>query len=289
MTIEEAFHSLQPHFALPYRSDEYLKLLTDEILQRSLPPQDVDSECTRHLVREIIYNLVLKNALDKLSEPFMLHEMIIKGIENASKANETEIKASGSIWSRPKSTIQSLVSAGYDLMADLTALGTTSLPPRQHNLDGPLAVLLVELFRIQDRQGWLLAQVQLFILPIVRGLFGPLLDRVIVRAINKQILAEDKLVQYLTIARETLWPNGAFMKPQPPPTPEQQVVLRQRAEDMLFVSIPRHLRSQLLGSSVQQQKQAIHDAFETISNKPCNQHLVFFLLDLIVSNLFTDI
>ncbi|RPB21944.1 hypothetical protein L211DRAFT_811452 [Terfezia boudieri ATCC MYA-4762] len=81
LSIPEIFHNLQPHPALkssPESERVYLKLLSSGILATLLPTEDLQSNCERTLIREILSGLVLWNVVDKLSEPWMLYDIITK-------------------------------------------------------------------------------------------------------------------------------------------------------------------------------------------------------------------
>ncbi|KAF8418218.1 PXA domain-containing protein [Tirmania nivea] len=81
LSLPEIFHNLQPHPALkssPESEHLYLKLLSSGILATLLPTEDLQSNCERTLIREILSGLVLWNAVDKLSEPWMVYDIIAK-------------------------------------------------------------------------------------------------------------------------------------------------------------------------------------------------------------------
>ncbi|KAG0174794.1 hypothetical protein DFQ28_004469 [Apophysomyces sp. BC1034] len=85
-SLEELFHGMQPHFAMQpqpqqeqqQQQAEYLRLLADFILKTLLDPQDCKSNCLRHLVREILANLVLGSLVEVLSDPYTIHMVICK-------------------------------------------------------------------------------------------------------------------------------------------------------------------------------------------------------------------
>jgi hypothetical protein len=57
-----------------------MKLVSDGILAILLPTEDLESGCERTLLREILSSLVFGNVLDKLSEPFMIYELIATAV-----------------------------------------------------------------------------------------------------------------------------------------------------------------------------------------------------------------
>lgn len=83
LSILEIFHNLQPHPALkssPESERVYLKLLSSGILAALLPTEDLQSNCERTLIREILSGLVFWNIVDKLSEPWMLYDIIAQAL-----------------------------------------------------------------------------------------------------------------------------------------------------------------------------------------------------------------
>ncbi|KAI9266300.1 PXA domain-containing protein [Helicostylum pulchrum] len=80
-SLSESFHGMQPHFALQpveHREQEYLRLLTESLLKALLQPKGCQSDCVRHLVREILSKLVLYNLIEVLSDPYTIHMIICK-------------------------------------------------------------------------------------------------------------------------------------------------------------------------------------------------------------------
>jgi len=89
LSIPEIFHNLQPHPALkssPESERVYLKLLSSGILATLLPTEDLQSNCERTLIREILSGLVLWNVVGKLSEPWMLYDIIAKVLGTPQQA-----------------------------------------------------------------------------------------------------------------------------------------------------------------------------------------------------------
>lgn len=83
VSIETLFHGMQPHFALQAHNQqqqeaEYLRALTDNILKILLSKEDYDSDCVRHLVRELLSNLVLGNIIELLADPYTIHLIVCK-------------------------------------------------------------------------------------------------------------------------------------------------------------------------------------------------------------------
>ncbi|KAI8333803.1 PXA domain-containing protein [Choanephora cucurbitarum] len=96
-SLTELFHGMQPHFALQpieNREKEYLGMLADSLLKILLRPQDYQSDCVRYLVRDILSNLVLFNAIDALTDPYTIHMIICKLLASYETTLD-ELEASG--------------------------------------------------------------------------------------------------------------------------------------------------------------------------------------------------
>ena len=76
--FESIFHNLQPLPALisPENESDYLRLIADGCLAVLLPTEDLDSDCERTLVREILACLIFRKGIDLMSEPYMMYETI---------------------------------------------------------------------------------------------------------------------------------------------------------------------------------------------------------------------
>jgi PXA domain len=55
---------------------DYLRLIAEGCLTVLLPTEDLDSDCERTLIREILASLIFRKALDLMSEPYMMYETI---------------------------------------------------------------------------------------------------------------------------------------------------------------------------------------------------------------------
>ncbi|KAI8145827.1 PXA domain-containing protein [Fennellomyces sp. T-0311] len=106
VSLETLFHGTQPHFALqqersPQQQAEYLRALTDEILKVLLDPADYNSDCVRHVVRELFANLVLANIIEGLADPYIIHLIICKLLDSYTPIVE-ELEASNTFTVAPE-------------------------------------------------------------------------------------------------------------------------------------------------------------------------------------------
>ncbi|KAF8302597.1 hypothetical protein DL93DRAFT_2121871 [Clavulina sp. PMI_390] len=102
--LAHIFHNIQSHLALNASGeidDTYLRQAVDHVLKTCLPPQDWASEMERSIVREIIVKPVLGSVLNKLSQPWFLHSILLSllGSPRASESPTASPQATNPIGS----------------------------------------------------------------------------------------------------------------------------------------------------------------------------------------------
>lgn len=82
-SLDELFHGCQPHVALasPEAEKEYLRRVTDILLDILLPTGEVASSTVKLLLREILTNNVLAMIVEFLADPDYLNELLLKILE----------------------------------------------------------------------------------------------------------------------------------------------------------------------------------------------------------------
>ncbi|KAG1175997.1 hypothetical protein G6F70_006583 [Rhizopus microsporus] len=163
---------------------------------------------------------------------------------------------------------------------------------RQVRLIEPVMEFVHIACQIQDRPllqfAW--QMLAMFFWPLIRVFGGGLLiDKFLEQAVL-HLLSEDHIVFYLRLGTDLLWPNGEFMQKADPPTPLQREQMRVRAERLLTVAIPHRVSSILFETSDLNQLQShIHDTLEPLQNKKTNKHLMYLLVDLVLSKVFPEL
>ncbi|ORY90578.1 PXA domain-domain-containing protein [Syncephalastrum racemosum] len=99
-TLESLFHGMQPHVAIG-QEQEYLRALTNNILRILLKQEDYQNDAVRHLVRELLANLVLANLTESLSDPYTIHMIIVKLLDAYTPTVE-HLEATGVFHEYPK-------------------------------------------------------------------------------------------------------------------------------------------------------------------------------------------
>ncbi|CAO3622892.1 unnamed protein product [Cunninghamella echinulata] len=163
---------------------------------------------------------------------------------------------------------------------------------RHARLIEPTTKFLRIAFLIDDRPvvqwGW--QMIAMFLWPILRVFGGGLLIDKFLEQTILHVLSEPFLVFYLRLGRELLWPNGVFMQRGKPVTPLQREQMRIRAERLLVIALPQPLTHTLFGTDDMNQLQShLHDTLAPLNNKYINKHLMYLLIDLIISKIFPEL
>ncbi|EWC44062.1 hypothetical protein DRE_01414 [Drechslerella stenobrocha 248] len=332
-TVNEIFHSMQPHPALissPESERLYLKMMGSGVLAALLPPEDLQSDCERLLIREILSNMVLWNVVDRLSEPFMIFELITKIITvlvtpdkvkpaNVSHAKSTELMVflqsdPPEPAKRPTDPDQSLLRTlsnsaliylehAYNFVSTSAVVvkhASTSLmslwkeppqePPRRRKPILKLSVwkTLVTLFSLDRRQPWLLGSIQLASKPLADQPPGTLFDNYLSHVFQQAVINEHVLVKILSIARNALFPNGTLAPPRVYPTEDEKVLIQKQAEVAIWNAVPDLVKRMYLPAGKDEQLREIGESLAFLRSRSCNKHLIYRLLDLLVSRLVPE-
>jgi len=143
--------------------------------------------------------------------------------------------------------------------------------------------MLSEIFTLQDRAAstTLLATARL-----LAGFSSSFLDRLLPHLVMAQ-LSPTFILSTTRTAKRTLFPNGYPGPPPVEPTPEEQAEIRARLVAWRPNSaLATRLLPLLLGPDP---SRTLDAALDPLSSAPCNVHLVLFLLDLALLELFPEL
>ncbi|KAI8646583.1 PXA domain-containing protein [Parasitella parasitica] len=163
---------------------------------------------------------------------------------------------------------------------------------RQVRLVEPIMDLIFRACQVEERPvlQWAWQMMAMFFWPLVRVFGGGLLiDKFLEQAVL-HVLSEDHIVFYLRLGSDLLWPDGVFLQRSDPPTPLQREQMRERAERLLTVAIPANAGSVLFGTKdLNQLQNHVHDILEPVQNKQINKHLLYLLVDLILTKVLPEL
>ncbi|KAK9366004.1 PXA domain-containing protein [Lipomyces kononenkoae] len=336
-SFEEMFHALQPHPALtpPKHSDDnveessqgplspddverkFLAVLSKGILAVLLPSEDLGSATERTLLRSLLADVVLWKTIDKLSEPFMVHEIISKVIEKSLNDDEPatgiepEVLLSQSAMDlspKPAKIVDAVRSFTMSFMSfcSLMQAGIVflisfarSTPSEAHPLDKarnpPQSSLLTialfptaaRLLNLPARQPWLMSTIELLALPLVSLPPGSLIDRLLSHFFHKYIMTSQFACSVLVLSRQTLFPNnGPMAEPRIYPTDDEKRAILKRVYGNILRVVPMRVRKQVLGDDALQGLEELLSPFE---NKFANKHLLYFLFDMVIVKVLPEL
>ncbi|CEP07781.1 hypothetical protein [Parasitella parasitica] len=163
---------------------------------------------------------------------------------------------------------------------------------RQVRLVEPIMELVFTACLVKERPilQWAWQMMAMFFWPLVRVFGGGLLiDKFLEQAVL-HVLSEDHIVFYLRLGSDLLWPDGVFIQRSDPPTPLQREQMRERAERLLTVAIPANAASVLFETKdLNQLQNHVHDILEPLQNKQINKHLLYLLVDLILTKVLPEL
>lgn len=320
-TFEDAFHAIRPHPALSSPENEkiFLQILSKGITVFLLDPANLNSPLATSFISSILCDIGLKNAVEKLSEPWMLYEIITKviGIFCPDSDAETEsgkqipkkdshippgipgvvihpstvTTQAGVLYTRIVRLCGSALARGGKLFAFLGSFASgeeLSFEKTRVPLVGTsIFSLLDTLFQLNVKKPLLPATLRVFSIPFAYGRIGMVCNRVIDFYLHKFVGNEHTVSKIVRIARETLFPNFGPMGPgRVNPDAEEQAIIRAAAHEAIFKNTPETARVIFLGDDAHK---GIDEILDLFANKQVNKHLVYSLLDHIVATLAPEL
>lgn len=323
-TLGRAFHSVRPHPALSSEEDEtaYLQMLSKGVTVVLLDQANLNSPLAFSLVSTIVCDIGLKNAVEKLSEPWMLYEIFTKIVEVATQKQQLdEIRtqqdtsnkktmpavtaaAAGMIINPSTVTTQvgtvyrqvvqlcgSALARGGKLLAFFGGFATgeaSMLEKSQVPLVGTSVFsLLSTLLLLKERKPLIPAVLRVCTEPLGRGLLGKVCNRVVTYYLQRFLGNSSAVANIVRTARETLFPNNGPMGPgRDYPEPEEQAAIRARAHTALLGCMPETAKFVMLGDDP---KESVDEILDLFSDKLVNKHLVYILLEHIIARLVPEL
>ncbi|KAF8078953.1 PhoX domain-containing protein [Lyophyllum atratum] len=185
-----------------------------------------------------------------------------------------------------------------DLVAQaLKASGKTSpdaafmqLPGDLKPLDGetststfsaPICDLVLAVFELNKKNNWLRRQA---IVIILQQVLGGTIERKI-RENVKSFLEESRVLSFIKIFRDGLWPGGKLKPPSVPRSFEEKLHTRDEANRKLSSLVP-DLAANMIGRS--NARRGARRMFAVLQNRRLNQHIAYTIVDETFAALFPE-
>ncbi|KAF4447561.1 hypothetical protein F53441_8945 [Fusarium austroafricanum] len=161
--------------------------------------------------------------------------------------------------------------------AELNAFENKELEP----FIKPICDIFLEIFELNKGNNWLRGRA---VVVVLQQLLGGTIERK-VRDNVKILVQDENILKYIGMVQDSLWPGGQLQRDRKPRTAAEKKKTRTEASLMLATLVP-----DLAGSVVGRvnAQTASRRIFATLNNSRLNAHLVFTMIDEIVSVLFEE-
>lgn len=319
--LERAFHALRPIKALdsPEKELAFNKILSENLAKLLLAPTDSNSPCASAFVSALLSDIVMGNLTDKLAQPWMIHEIALKIINNTRKKQaQSQGNSSGGnkgaegsqpvpvfpvpstaplamqvqqLQKRVSQISANLINKCGNAVAFLAPLLTESSKTNFVS-ETPLAIrsilsLVSTLFRLPERNPFLMSFASIITTPFRYGVLSGLSSRIASSFINKKLGNPDALADILRASREALFSRDGYLgPPRIIPTIEEQIEKRAKVVEELTALVPEKLHPLFYGPNPKVSAEEIVSLFDSIY---INKHLIYTILEYSLISLFPEI
>ncbi|KAJ7651648.1 PhoX domain-containing protein [Mycena polygramma] len=233
------------------------------------------------LVRTV-YRSVTESIDDMFFGPSMLDVMIQRLTRQAAEfagivgsgINDVDLVAQAFNGSGKTSSEAAMM----ELSGDLKPLeGETSTS----TFSAPICDLLLAVFELNKTNNWLRRQAVVIILQQV---LGGTIERKI-RENVKAFLEESRLMVFVNLFRNGLWPGGKLKPPSVPRTADEKLRTRDDANRKLSSLVP-DLAANMIGRT--NARRGARRIFAVLQNRRLNQHIAYTIVDEVFSALFPE-
>ncbi|KAG4306407.1 hypothetical protein PORY_000395 [Pneumocystis oryctolagi] len=285
-TFDEILHKFQPHPALDSQENEhlYLRLVADGLITSLLPSNDLKSECERVIIREILSDFVLKKAIDKLSEPSILFEVITKLIIHL-KEKSIDNTTKGVFFA------SFIIIKMYNFVIFLWKnlfITNSSRFVILNVFDLACFEFIFEIFELRTENPYIYVFIRFFLIPCFFVFIGDIISIQFMRFWNQHIFTEKFAVSCFRALRVVIWPSNSLEISKIQQCKSDNYKIKERLESEIYSSIPVFLRKQFFGSN-DEVKDRIKRICSLFDSKLSNKHFIFYILDLILRNILYEL
>lgn len=243
--------------------------------QAIISAKDTTRDGERRDIISRIYNSVTDGMDEFLGNVPVLDQLSIAG-QNLISAATSQFNSmpTGGVAAAPKD--ESLVHTD-EAQAELLAFeNRDQLEP----FVKPICDIFLETFELNRGNNWLRGRA---VVVVLHQLLGGTVERR-VREVARSLFAEESVMKYIDLVKETMWPNQEPLKRDwTPRTEEQKAHSRDEASVMLATLLP-DLAGNVVGRANAQA--ASRRIFATVNNGRLNTHLAFTVFDEVINVLF---
>ncbi|KAA8899916.1 hypothetical protein TRICI_006286 [Trichomonascus ciferrii] len=304
-TLEATFKNMRPHIATQNAENEqlFLKVLAKGLTLSLLNDVEVNSACSKTLVSTIISDIALKNAVERLSEPWMIHEIIIKIIDQLTNKKKEELRDEftedvklsmtqqiGLLYSQTISKIAQLVAYGGKSFAYVVSSSSSRNEREGESI--PLITrsifpLIDHILQFSERKPLLTSLISIFAQILKTDKLASTSSQVAQAAINRHVRSDELVCTILRAARETMFPNNGNMgPPRIIPNEDEQRELYEKTRSKLNALFPERMKTHVYSNDTDS---VVIDLLDVFSNKQINKSLVYNVLDYAILSLVPEL
>ncbi|KAL7274801.1 tRNA (guanine-N(7)-)-methyltransferase (tRNA(m7G46)-methyltransferase) [Rhizina undulata] len=244
--------------------------------QRSVAPKSLSQSNINEDRRDIIsriYNSITDGMEDVLGNLPMLDQL--------SASNSNMLTTAGIQSQRPGSfaSASSLneISDVAEAEAELSAFEDKEVPP----FVKPICDLFLEVFELNRKKNWLRGRA---VVVVLHQLLGGTIERKI-RDQAKAIADEESILKYISLVRDSLWPDGNMRQNPKLRTVKEKSRTSTEANRILAILIPDIAASVVGRDNAQSAGRRLFAAF---NNERLNTSIIYTIFDELISALFDD-
>jgi len=145
----------------------------------------------------------------------------------------------------------------------------------------PICDLVLAVFELNKKNNWMRRQA---IVIILQQVLGGTIERKI-RDNFKILLSESRVLSYITLLREGIWPGGKLKPTGVPRSGEEKIRTRDEANRKLSSLVP-DLAANMIGRT--NARRGARRIFAVLQNRRLNQHIVYTIIDEVFTALFPE-
>ena len=232
-----------------------------------------------------IYNSVTDGMDEFLGNVPVLDQLSIAGQNLISAATsqfntmQPTTPGSGSLPVAPEDPIQN-DEARAELLAFEPGRPNTNRADQLEPFVKPICDIFLETFDLQRGNNWLRGRA---VVVVLHQLLGGTVERK-VRDMAKSLVAEAAVLKYISLLKDTMWPNGGQMRNENVVRSEQEKAKSKVEASVMLATLVPDLAGNVVGKANAQA--ASRRLAATVNNGRLNAHLAFVILDEIVDILF---
>lgn len=246
--------------------------------QAIISKQDTDRDIERRDIVSRIYNSVSDGMDEFLGNVPVLDQLSLAGqnLISAATSQFTALPNTGTAVPNGASVENDPIHTA-EARAELEAFDThRELEP----FVKPICDIFLETFELNRGNNWLRGRA---VVVVLHQLLGGTVERK-VREAAKSLTAEERVLRYIDLVKESFWPGGGPMRREPVVRTDAQKLHSRNEASVLLATLIPDMAGNVVGRANAQA--ASRRIFAAVNNRRLMAHLVFTVLDEIVGVLF---